>query len=254
MSLIDPASLRDRAAAYRDELRELKRSLGPNEDWYPYDILANFQHIDGLLTGENRRLFEGMETWSVADIGAADGDLSFFLEKLGVPTIDLIDNPPTNWNGLRGATKLRDALQSKVAIHHIDLDRQFRMPRDRYSLIVLLGIFYHLKNPYYVLEELARVSAYCLLSTRVTRYASDRTTDLSEISCAYLVDAHEMNNDPTNFWIFSERGLRRIIDRCGWDIVDFRTYGNTVDSNPVTAEGDERAFCLLKSRHTLAAL
>jgi len=35
MSLIDPAPLRDRAAAYRDELRELKRSLGPNEDWYP---------------------------------------------------------------------------------------------------------------------------------------------------------------------------------------------------------------------------
>jgi len=80
-----------------------------------------------------------MEAWSVADVGAADGDLSFFLEKAGFPTIDLIDNPPPNWNGLRGATELRDALQSKVAIHHIDLDRQSRIPRDQYSLIVLLA-------------------------------------------------------------------------------------------------------------------
>lgn len=248
MPPFDPRDLRDRANVFREQLAQTKLRLAPQEEWYPYDILANFQHIDGLLTGSNRELFDGLESWSVADIGAADGDLSFFLESLGVPTIDIIDNPPTNFNGLRGATKLRDALESRVEIHHIDLDRQFRMPRDRYSLVVFLGIFYHLKNPYYVLEELARVSSYCLLSTRITRFANDDSTNLSGISCAYLVDRHEMNDDPTNYWIFSEAGLRRIIDRCGWDLVDFRTVGDTEHSNPVSAERDERAFCLLKSR------
>jgi hypothetical protein len=114
---------------------------------------------------------------------------------------------------------------------------------------VFLGILYHLKNPFYILETLSKVSQRLLLSTRITRYAHDRATDLSNIPVAYLVDRLETNNDPTNFWIFSDAGLRRIIDRAGWEIDAYLTVGNTVDSNPTTWEGDERAYCLLRSRN-----
>jgi tRNA (mo5U34)-methyltransferase len=71
---------------------------------------------------------------------------------------------------------------------------------------------------------------------------------LASAPVAYLVTATECNNDPSNYWIFSAEGLRRILDRTGWDILDWMTVGQHVDSDPASAEGDERAFCLVRSR------
>ena len=105
-----------------------------------------------------------------------------------------------------------------------------------------------MKNPYYLLEALAARSRYLLLSTKVTRFANDRTTPLADIPVAYLLDPYEANNDWTNYWVFSEAGLRRIMSRCGWDIQDFVTLGNTTDSDPSSPSGDERAFALAQSR------
>jgi tRNA (mo5U34)-methyltransferase len=246
-------AIRDRAFAFRESLQRTKLELAPENEWYPYDSLSNFAHLDRLLTDKAASLFDDVRGWTIADIGAADGDVAFFLESLGAGTIDIIDNPPTNWNGLRGAARMRDALASKVTIHTVDLDAQFKLPRETYSLIVFLGILYHLKNPFYILEQLAKASSRLLLSTRITRFANDLTTDLSNIPVAYLVDRFETNNDPTNFWIFSDAGLKRIIDRAGWDIEAYMTVGNTENSNPSTWDGDERAFCLLRSRFGVPA-
>ena len=243
------ADICDRALAFRDELQQTKLAIAEAKEWYPYDSLANFIHLDTLLKGKAGGLLDDIRGWTIADIGAADGDIAFFMESLGAGAVDIIDNPPTNWNGLRGATRLRDALSSRVDIHTIDLDTQFRLPREKYTLILFLGILYHLKNPFYILEALSKVSQRLLLSTRITRFANDRVTDLSQIPVAYLVDTLELNNDSTNFWIFSEAGLRRIIHRAGWEIDAYLTIGNTVNSNPSTWEGDERAYCLLRSSH-----
>ena len=72
--------------------------------------------------------------------------------------------------------------------------------------------------------------------------------DISALPVAYLLGHRETNADPTNFWVFSDAGLRRIIERANWHVMDFVTMGNTVNSDPVTPEGDERAYCLLRSR------
>lgn len=248
------AEIRDKAFAFREALQKKKIELAPESEWYPYDSLSNFVHLEKLLASDAAgSLFDDVKDWAIADIGAADGDVAFFLESLGASEIDIIDNPPTNWNSLRGAGRMRDALESKVQIHTVDLDSQFALPRKSYSLILFLGILYHLKNPFYILEALSKASERLLLSTRVTRYANDLMTDISAIPVAYLVDQFETNNDPTNFWIFSEAGLRRIIDRAGWDIEAYLTVGNTTNSNPNTWDGDERAFCLLRSRNMSAS-
>jgi hypothetical protein len=72
---------------------------------------------------------------------------------------------------------------------------------------------------------------------------------LQNIPVGYLLAADECNNDATNYWIFSEAGLRRLLHRTGWDVLDFGTVGATGMSDPATAKGDERAFCLVRSRH-----
>ena len=230
-----------------ERLRAARSEIGDGVPWYPYDILANLVHVNGMLSGENRDLDRLAQNLPVADIGAADGDLAFALEDIAGWQFDIIDTAATNMNGLRGARALRDHLGSRVSIYDIDLDRQFALPRERYGLVFLLGILYHLQNPYYALRELASRSSYCLLSTKVARFAGPARTPIGDLPVGYLVAPDETNNDATNYWILSPTGLERLVTRAGWSILDRANVGNTVASDPATPENDERMFVLLRS-------
>jgi tRNA (mo5U34)-methyltransferase len=230
-----------------DRLREARAKVGEGVAWYPYDSLSNFYHLDTLLRGDLRDLDRLAMRRPVADIGAADGDVAFALEAAGGWDVDIIDTASTNMNGLEGARKLARQLDSRVQIYDIDLDQQFRLPRDTYGLVLLLGILYHLQNPFYVLKELARRAEYCLVSTRVARFAGHPKTAIGALPVAYLVDAFETNNDPTNHWIFSPAGFERLASRTGWVVLETLHVGNVAGSDPATAEGDERMFALLRS-------
>ena len=66
---------------------------------------------------------------------------------------------------------------------------------------------------------------------------------------AYLVREDELNRDNTNYFIFSETGLRVMLHRAHWDVRDYISVGDTVHSDPVRPDRDERAFCLVRSRY-----
>jgi tRNA (mo5U34)-methyltransferase len=234
-----------RARAFRETLDRTKAELAPEDFWYRYSSLGNFELFKGLLTGGNRDLSRLIDGKAVVDIGGADGDCAFFLESLGFKT-QLIDNPQTNLNRLEGAHLLKKALSSSVEISEVDLDAQFTLPQREYGLVLLLGVLYHLKNPFYALETLSDRTRHCLLSTKVTRFGPDGTY-LCDLPVAYLVDTHELNNDPTNYWVFSHAGLRRLLSRSGWEVLDELNRGDTTGSDPVNREKDERIFLLLRS-------
>jgi hypothetical protein len=63
-----------------------------------------------------------------------------------------------------------------------------------------------------------------------------------------LLDETELNNDESNYFVFSEPGLRLALKRTYWDVLDFLPVGDTRRSDPVRADRDERAFCFLRSR------
>lgn len=233
-----------------ERLRAAREQIGGEIPWYPYDILGNLAHVDTMLSGANRDLTRLAGNLPVADIGAADGDLAFMLEELAGWEIDIIDTAPTNMNGLRGAKALRDHLDSRVNIYDIDLDEQFRLPRERYGLVLLLGILYHLQNPYYALRALAACASHCLLSTKVARFAGPTRTPIAHLPVGYLVAPRETNNDPTNYWILSPTGLERLVERAGWEILERANVGDTADSDPSAPEHDERMFLLLRSVHS----
>lgn len=243
--------LQERARSFRPRLEAIKRE-SPQVDWFFGDILGNVNAVGGLLTGENRRLFETIAGGSVADIGAADGDLAFFLESVGFQA-DIVDFPQYNYNRLEAAYCLKKALDSQVSIHEIDLDARSELPGS-YDLTFFLGLLYHLKNPFSALEALSQRSRYCLLSSRVARWIHSgrwpwqRRGYIRDEPVAYLLGPEECNNDSTNYWIFSEAGLKRLVDRAGWDLLDFRSYGRRLTSNPRDLDRDERAFMLLRSR------
>ncbi len=235
------------AMAFREKLQQAKRTLQPDAFWYPYDSLVNFYHLDRLLNGGNRSAFKDFRNLTIADIGAADGDTAFFFESLG-NQVDIVDYAPTNFNGLRGAEQLKAHLRSAVGIHNVDLDAQFALPREHYDVAIFLGILYHLKNPFYMLEALAQRADRCFLSTKVAKFATPGGLHIEAEPVAYLLDPHEANDDPTNYWVFTVAGLRRLLDRTGWEVLELVTVGNTTASDPATAAGDERAFCYLRSR------
>jgi hypothetical protein len=212
-----------------------------NETWYPYDSLANVVSIEDLLRRANLSFAEVAGGQPVADIGCADGDLAFFLASLGCD-VDAIDNPDTNQNLMAGVHVLSSMLGFAVRPTAINLDYRFELPR-RYGLAIVFGILYHLKNPMALLESLAYSARYCLLSTRVADRAPGGA-GFAELPVAWLLGASEINDDPTNYWIFSEAGLRRLVERCGWRVVAWTRAGAAV-ADPV--EADARVFCLLES-------
>jgi len=243
----DVKELEHLARLFESRVNQIKESLAPEGIvWYPYRTLTAFSIFDKLLTGPRRKLLDLAAGDPIIDVGCGDGGLAFFLESLGCE-VWAVDNPHLNHNHMRGFSALRTALNSSVVFEAVDLDSQFRLPEDVFGLAILLGVLYHLKNPYYVLEALAPHARYCLLSTRIAQRTPKGTTIKNE-SLAYFLAPGEANDDWTNYWIFSETALRCLIDRTGWDICDFLTIGAT-GSEPARGDLDERAFCLLQSRH-----
>jgi tRNA (mo5U34)-methyltransferase len=242
------SSLHELAIATEQDLWKIKLAHRPKSFWYPYSTLHNIAVLEKLSAAAGLNLLElcrGIHG-KVADIGAADGDLAFFLERHGL-TVDAIDNEYTNFNGLEGARTLKEALKSSVAIRSVDLDSQFSLAGQKYDAVFFLGTLYHLKNPFFLLESLARTTKYCFVSTRIAKQTADGQS-LSAYPVAYLLGPQECNNDDTNFWIFSIQGLKRLIDRTGWNLLSYVTIGDTISSTPADPGHDERAFCLLEKR------
>jgi hypothetical protein len=146
-------------------------------------------------------------------------------------------------NRMQGLRSLAQSLGSQVHIQDVDLDGRFEVTR-RYGAALFLGTLYHLKNPFYALETLARHARFCFLSTRVARWSPERDVRLEQLPVAYLLEADECNADATNYWIFSPPGLTLLARRAGWQIRAAVSSGSP-QSDPKTREGDERMFLLL---------
>ena len=245
-----PKDIRDLAAAavlFRDRLNKIKSSSrSPEFDWYPYNTFGVFPVLTPILREDRRDLLALAGAGPVLDIGCGDGDLSFLFESLGCRVM-AIDNPSTNYNRTRGFTALRAALCSSVEFEASDIDAGLDLGQRTFGLTICLGVLYHLKNPFGFLEKLARHARHCVLSTRIAQ-VTVRGTAIAEDPVAYLVSPSEANNDPTNYWIFSEAGLRRILDRTGWDLCDYTATGFSGGSDPAHGDRDQRAYCMIRSK------
>jgi len=209
--LWDIGLLAERSIEFRKHLDEIKRKINNIDfEWYPYDSLSNLHTLDRLLTGSNRSLENLAGGQPILDIGCADGDLALFLTSLGYK-VSAVDNPITNYNSLRGLRMLNRELGEMVRIQVADLDDRFEPPETSYGLVFLLGVLYHLKNPYRMLELLARQTQYALISTTITAYAPGLYDTVVSTPIAYLADVYEINRDSTNYWLLSDAGFRRLL-------------------------------------------
>lgn len=241
--------LKQRAQQFHERLQAIKRStpLPKGIEWYPWPSLGQFDILDEFLHGETAALLDLIGRQTVLDIGCGDGDVAYFLEHLGC-RVNVVDYAHTNYNALLGVRALKEKLGSSIGIHAVDLDRRPHLPVEHCGLTIMLGVLYHLKNPFLVLETIAQHSRYLFMSTRVAAFGPDHKHRISELPVAYLVEADELNHDYTNYWIFSEEGLKRIMHRAGWDLLHYTTRGPIDTADPVSPKHDARAYLLAKSR------
>ena len=181
----------------------------------------------------------------ILDIGCADGDLAFFMESIGFK-VDVLDRVETNFNDLKGLDLLKRKLKSSVNILQQDIDNNFTLIED-YSVTFALGILYHLRNPFNFLNNLCLNSEYVFLSTRIASHTPSGI-HIRDIPVSYLLSKDELNNDPTNYWIFTLSCIRRLITRSGFKILSDIQLGRVNDSTPNSLANDERYFALLKRK------
>jgi tRNA (mo5U34)-methyltransferase len=141
---------------------------------------------------------------------------------------------------------LKRCLNSSVNIIEQNLDATWAID-GTYAFALGLGVLYHLRNPLNFLDQVKKVAPYVFISTRIASHGPEKTK-LSHLPVAYLVHPTELNNDATNFWIFTKSGIERLVERSGWDIVESMQFGAVNQSYPHRIDADERMFMLLRRR------
>ena len=234
-----------RSHTFRETLAGAKQTPPSLFSWYPYHTMASLDHLAPLLRQHYPSVARALQSGPVLDVGCGDGDLACFFANLGL-AVTAIDNPPTNYNWMNGVRDLRARLHLPLNIEERDVDTQFSLGDSSYGLTFLLGTLYHLKNPYYVLETLARHSRYCLLSTRIAD-VTPKKTRMEKEPLVYLLDDRETNDDASNYWIFSPAALLRVAKRSGWTVLGHVVTPSKRCANPVDPDADSRMFLFLRS-------
>ena len=176
--------------------------------------------------------------------------------------MDAFESTQSNFNKGEGLRRLNEAFGSAVSLTFTDVDFEFTLPRD-YDLCFAAGIAYHLRNPMLVYITLARHCRFMVTNTRVIdvspggnalkrvyweavskvhrlRGIAAGETRFAKRSFSYLLERRELNNDPTNYWLFTPAGYRRLLNRCGWKILREAFVGSSIGR----LEADKRMWAV----------
>jgi tRNA (mo5U34)-methyltransferase len=115
--------------------------------------------VDCKLRLEEARFPVDLHNRTVLDIGAWDGYFSFECERRGAARVVALDS--TVWHmpgGNRGFEFAHENLKSKVEPVHCDVyDLTPERVGGLFDLVIFMGVLYHIKDPLYVFERVARV-------------------------------------------------------------------------------------------------
>lgn len=166
---------------------------------------------DGIVTpGENRtadtlrraRMPADLTGKSVLDIGAWDGFFSFEAERRGASRVVAVDPAcwrqpawgPKGWGTRQPFDFARRALRARVQPEDIDLLDISPDTIGMFDVVLFLGIFYHLPNPWPYLRAAASVCRELLI---VETHAD--LLDLGRPAMAFYPGA-EVDGDESNWW------------------------------------------------------
>ena len=141
----------------------------------PHEVITSPTATTSLLTREGliRRRFErrlrllqipeDLTGWSVLDIGAWHGFFSFECERRGADRVLAMDRFAWDKYGMDEFLEAKDRLGSHVEHRHLDVHQLDPDEIGQFDLVLLLGVFYHLRNPLQALERIRLVTKRLLI-------------------------------------------------------------------------------------------
>jgi tRNA (mo5U34)-methyltransferase len=226
-------SFREKLASAKEQIKDVR--------WYPYDSTTNVQPMLRAIEEHD------FPVSSVLDVGPADGDIAFLFADAGCH-VHAIEHPVMNFNKGAAIRSLNEVLEGKVSLEFTDVDLGFTLNR-QYDLCVMTGVAYHLRNPILVYMTLAQHCRYLITNTKVTDQING--LNVTDVPLAYLVDTRECNNDPSNWWILSPMGYRRLLKRSGWRVISTFSVGAEVGG---IHESNKRMWALCERVPNYASL
>jgi tRNA (mo5U34)-methyltransferase len=91
---------------------------------------------------------------TVLDVGCWDGYWSFYAERRGAKEVLAIDDSTQNWAEGKGIFLAKELLGSKVEIDLSVSAYQLAALNRKFDIILFLGVYYHLFDPFYALAQL----------------------------------------------------------------------------------------------------
>ncbi|RVT90776.1 class I SAM-dependent methyltransferase [Sphingomonas crocodyli] len=191
--------------------------------WFHSFRFPDGEQVAGIKTietleREETEIFRGdMSGRSLLDIGAWDGYFSYAAERRGAAEVLATDHfcwSGPGWGNKAGFDAAHARFGSKVRaidVDPLDLDPEIH---GRYDDVLLLGVLYHVTDPYRVLEKAAAMCSDHLVVETVTALRS------LDIPAMRLYTELELNDDPTNFWALNIAAIRHLLTRFGFTRIE----------------------------------
>lgn len=242
--MVTKTSLQQGLAQYLKVRAELLEQIQNNPEFKAAGVPTHPHDSLGVNLPQFLELFEksgsadflgenGIER--VLDIGGANGDIALVFALSGYEAS--VSDLTLSWaRGPLVASLLNAELNANLRVIDLDVDRhfdyadlekntvntgQYNHPNERpgFDLITCTGLLYHLKNPFAFLESVRKLTRYAIIGTQIMNYFPHREERIDDTGLVYLLDRAELNDDPTNFWIFTNNAFHRLARLCGFRVI-----------------------------------
>lgn len=180
----------------------------PTDDGRIYTTKGNSGHTSVKIAETYFGIPKSLEGKTVLDVGAWDGYFSFLAESKGA-IVKAID-PLQGWHkqiGTQGFDFAKKLLKSNVQ-YEISTIEEVSEKKEVFDVVFLFGTLYHTPDPIKQLKALFNTTKeYALIETAIAYYKVDNGT------WEYKPG---LNNDETNFWFPSVKGLQSTLLHVGF--------------------------------------
>ena len=209
-------------SAEADALRRRVQAL----PWFHQMDLGNGIVTPGRTSQEDLRLVADaffdrpLEGKTVLDIGCYDGFFSFEAKRRGAARVLATDYFMWRQDArCREAFEIaRSTIAPEVEDATIDLSDITVESVGQFDLVIFSGVFYHLRHPLLVLEQIAGLAAETLvLETYLDATNVDRPAMV-------FYPTTELNGDPTNWWGPNSACVIAMLRDVGFATVNYRPH------------------------------
>jgi tRNA (mo5U34)-methyltransferase len=226
--------MRPAATLTREQIRERVRALGP---WFHNLVLGGVptapDHFLGDYPAQKWRRFahalpDDLRGRTVLDIGCNAGFYAIEMKRRGAERVVAIDHDE---HYLRQGRFAAEVTGIDIEFRQLSVYEVGRL-RERFDLVLFLGVLYHLRHPLLALDLIhAHVARDLLVVQSLLRgpappgpvaedypFGEHGVFDQPGFPAMYFVE-HSYAGDPTNWWIPNRAGFEAMIRSAGFEVL-----------------------------------